>query len=89
MAADKYPTISLGDALSTECCAKLQKFIDAFSRRRLILEEGKSIRKLLMERVLEPHRAELEGKWDLDYLSYAVCYAVYQATGLDLLELNR
>jgi hypothetical protein len=86
--ADKPAMIALNDALPKECYQKLQNFITAFARNRLVLEPGKSIRQLLKERVLEPYQAELEGKWDLDYLSWAVCYTVYRRTGLDLCELE-
>lgn len=83
-----YPTVRLDQALPKACQDKLMEFLKRFANKTLILEEGKSIRQLLRERVLEPHSAELQDKWDLGYLSYAVCYKVYQTQGLDLLELH-
>ena len=88
MLMSNTPTIRLGEALSKECQRKLLEFLDAFREHRLTLEHGKSIRIMLKERVLEPHAEELRDKWDLDYLSWAICWSVQQNTGLDLCEIG-
>ena len=78
-------TIRLDEALSKECQRKLEEFIDAFKERKLPMEPGKSIRVMLLERVLEPHAEELR-EWNLSYLSWAICWSVQQNTGLNLCE---
>ncbi len=82
----KVPMISLGEALPKEAQRKLDEFVNAFKRGKLLREPNKSVRQLLKERVLEPYRKQLEDKWDLDYLSYAICYALQQTYGINLLE---
>lgn len=55
---------------------KLLDFANAALDGTLALASGESVRKALKERLLEPHRARLEAEWDLDYLSYALCYTL-------------
>jgi len=72
--SEPYRTITLGEALSPDCIKKLERFLEQVRNKTLIIEEGKTLAQVLRERVLEPHRAELEGTWDLHYLAYAICH---------------
>lgn len=82
-------TIQLCEALPAQCQRKLLEFIEVFKSGKMLKIPGKTTRQLLLERVLEPHRSELEPLWDLDYLSWAICWTIQQKTGLDLCELER
>ena len=80
---------SLGEALPEACLNKLTDFCNQVASGRLARQEGeehKSIRLLLKERVLEPFRKDLEGLWDLDYLSWAVCYTIQKQEGIPLID---
>jgi hypothetical protein len=66
----EYPTRSLYEILGEDGCKELQDFC-------IEVNEGKhysNVRLAMKEKILVPRAAKLTAEWDLDYLSYAICY---------------
>ncbi len=78
--------VSLDQVLPSSARRQLVDFVNAFTRGRLILEPNKTVRQLLKERVLEPYKTQLEKDWDLNYLSYVICWVIQRTHNINLLE---
>lgn len=69
----KYVTI--GEIFpDTATRTKLTAFVNLARSGALTLPPGQTVRVALKEQFLEPERARLEKDWNLDYLSWALCY---------------
>lgn len=73
---DGWKMVSVGEALPKAAQEELVRFVNEFRAGKVKPDEIGSVRLQLRARVLEPWRQELEGTWDLDYLSYALGYAL-------------
>ncbi len=78
--------MTIEEALSPECRAKLKAFCAALLAGKINPKGPVTLRELFKQQVLLPH--EVKDKWDLDYLSYAIGYTLWQQCDIDILDLG-